>query len=355
MNMKKKNLLKWMQMSVILLLMAAVVVGCKKDDDDDNSSNVLETEYFTVKSGTFHSGSVPSATTNETLGDVTVNQSALSGGFNFVTVRSTKQYRMFYVSVRGIDGYYEFVPTINDFTTDGQYYTYTIPIYYSENYTIDLHYIVIIGVTITNDITSGVERPVKHVESQSGDLAINLTFDQPKDVDLHLYMPTEEAGSRRHIYYSNRGGYITNEDGSYAVDENGNTRTWGLDHDSNAGCSIDNLNNENIVIPVEYLYPGEYEVQLDMYSNCSPRTNPTRCDVVARFQGQVLQNTYGQGYNPITMIYDVNAPDGDHTTIIKFTLTQSQVSRTRAAARPYSPIAPTDMDLMKLEEASWRK
>lgn len=350
--MKKKNMMKWMQMAMMMLLMAAVVVSCKKDDDDDDS-NVLQNEYFTVTNGTFHSGSVPSATTTETIGDVTVNSSALSGGFNFVTVRTTKQYRLFYVYVRGVDGYFEFTPTSSDYTYNGTYYIYTIPILYSENLTIERHWIVVVGVTFDDEITSGTEKEIRHVDSQSGDLAINLTFDQAKDVDLHLYMP-DGSGGELHIYYGNRGGYILDDNGSYMYDENGTTRTWGLDHDSNAGCSLDYLNNENIVIPVEYLYPGEYTVKLDMYSNCSPRTNPTRCDVVARFQGQILRNLYGQGYNPITLTYDANASSGDHTTIMKFMLTQSQVTRARAAVRSFSPIAPTDMDLMKMEEAEWR-
>ncbi len=308
---------------------------------DGNSQ--LEREYFTIDGATYHDGTAPDPTIGETVGDVTVNDRALSGGLNFVTIRTTVQYYKFYVFVRGISGYFEFIPKSSDFTFDGTTYVYTIPLLYSEGFSASVHYLIIIGVRMNGDTTTGTEKEVTHVDSQSGDLNINLTFSQAKDVDLHLYLP-----DGTHIYYGNRGYNYT--------DANGESQRWGLDHDSNAGCSIDNLNNENIFIPAEAIQAGTYRVVLDMYSNCSPRTNPTRCDVVARYKGQLLYNSYGDHANPVTMTYDTNCGNGDHTTIMEFTINDAQVTRTRSLAPMYlSPIEPTDMDIMKMEEAEWNQ
>ena len=311
------------------------------DTPNDGSDSQLGQEYFIVEGGQYYDGSAPGATTGESVGDVTVNDRVLSGGLNFVTVRSNVEYIKFYIYVRGIPGYYVYVPS--GYTRDGDLYVYTIPLLYSEGFTAAVHHLIIVGVRATGETTTETEKEIIRVDSQSGDLNINLTFSQAKDVDLHLYLPDE-----RHIYYGNRGYYYTNA--------NGEQVQWGLDHDSNAGCNIDNLNNENIFIPAEAIQAGTYTVKLDMYSNCSPRNNPTYCQVVARYKGALINNTYGDHANPVTLTYDTDCGNGDYTTIMQFTITEVQASPTRSNVPMYlKRIEPSDMDLMKMEEAEWRK
>lgn len=87
--------------------------------------------------------------------------------------------------------------------------------------------------------------PVNVAEAKRGELRVTLSWDTATDVDLHVVEP---GGSE--IYYSNR----TSANGGQ------------LDLDSNAGCSIDGVNQENIYW--ERPVNGEYIVRVDFWSDC---------------------------------------------------------------------------------------
>lgn len=83
----------------------------------------------------------------------------------------------------------------------------------------------------------------------SDTLQVSLAWTGPVDADLHLETPSGED-----IYYGNR----TSSSG-------GN-----LDLDSNAGCSIDGVNNENITWPAgQQPECGRYVARVDLWSACS--------------------------------------------------------------------------------------
>ena len=82
----------------------------------------------------------------------------------------------------------------------------------------------------------------------TSDLQVSLSWDTPTDVDLHLVEPNGDE-----VYWGN--------DVSMAGGV--------LDLDSNAGCGIDNINNENITYADDPPPPpGEYIVRVDFWSNC---------------------------------------------------------------------------------------
>jgi len=85
------------------------------------------------------------------------------------------------------------------------------------------------------------------VEVQTGDVKVSLSWDTASDVDLHVVTPDGWE-----IYYGN------------TTDSNGGQ----LDLDSNASCTIDNINNENIFWPAGQSPQGEYEVSAEMYADC---------------------------------------------------------------------------------------
>jgi hypothetical protein len=78
-------------------------------------------------------------------------------------------------------------------------------------------------------------------------LQVSLNWSAPVDMDLHVTVPSGED-----IYYGHKEGL------------SGGT----LDLDSNAGCAIDDINNENItwadILPVL----GDYQVRVDLWSAC---------------------------------------------------------------------------------------
>lgn len=327
-----------------LLCAGAGFVAACSDDDESGGSNELEQKYFSIENATYHDGSMPSATSEETIGGLTVNEQALTGGMNFITILSEEEYEKFYVGVKGVNGYFEYAPAATTASVkkraDGvEYFSYTIPVMYSVNYNNDI-VMLISAITMDGYILRPFEAEVKHVDSQSGDLNLNLTFSNEKDIDLHLILPD---GTR--IYYGNRGW-------TEQVSED-SVRTIGLDHDSNAACNIDGLKNENIYFPEEYLQDGTYTVIVDMYSNCD-RTIATSWSVVARYKGNII--TPDTGKNPVTGVYPVNAPNGDMTQVMTFTLTgvekETGAARKRVSALKKRPR--TFMDEAKLSEAMIR-
>jgi hypothetical protein len=105
------------------------------------------------------------------------------------------------------------------------------------------------------------------VEVASGAVQVSLSWDTPTDVDLHVVEPGGEE-----IYYGSR----TSSTGGV------------LDLDSNAGCSIDGVNNENVTwtgAPP----PGEYVVRVDFWSDCGGL--PANYTVTTRVCGEVRTYT----------------------------------------------------------------
>ena len=157
---------------------------------------------------------------------------------------------------------------------------------------------------------------------------MKLQISNSKDIDLHLITPSGEE-----IFYGHRG-----------------SSTYGLDHDSNAGCHIDGLNNENIYLPASKIENGTYTVIVNMYANCTPSI-ATSWSCVVRYQGNVIRPTTGS--NPAAGVYPVNAGNGDRTTVMTFTINNASTTRSTSSDDGV-PTPLSDMDLMKLEEASWQ-
>ena len=98
----------------------------------------------------------------------------------------------------------------------------------------------------------------------NGDVQVSVSWTGASDVDLHVYDPSGEE-----VYFGNP-----------AAVSGGR-----LDLDSNAGCSIDNVNNENIVWPVGGAPHGQYRVVVDYWSDCSV----ARSDYVVTIQAQGME------------------------------------------------------------------
>lgn len=113
----------------------------------------------------------------------------------------------------------------------------------------------------------------------TGPLQVSLSFDRSDDVDLHVVTP---AGVD--IYYGN----TSNSGGS-------------LDLDSNPGCRIDGVNNENIVWPVNSSpAQGTYKVRVDLYDSCTNgpvnfTVKVINCGVISTFTGSFVASDQDAG------------------------------------------------------------
>lgn len=324
-----------------LLAVATTYVACSDDDNSgDNSNNEtvseLEKSYFSIEDATYKGGDIPEATTSEELEGIEMSNQVMNGAMNYINVVTEQQVAKFFIGIKDVEGYWEYVPENTDLVRASSHLnTYVIPMMMSQEYTGDTK-IVLSGQLENGDVTTPVESEIFYIETMPGAIEVKLAFSNSKDIDLHLYTPSGE-----HIYYGHRGGVFTNEFGEEI--------TYGLDIDSNAACHLDNINKENIYIPSELVEAGEYRVVVDMYSNCRPSV-ATDWSIVARYEGNPIVPTSGQ--NTALGTYEVGAPDGDMTEVMRFTVIEESNDAPRKSIRKNWKFVPTPLsesDSFKLD------
>jgi hypothetical protein len=115
------------------------------------------------------------------------------------------------------------------------------------------------------------------LNGNQGPVQVTLRWNTDEDVDLHLREP-KAGGGFCEIYYGDRQGSNCGARGS-------------LDLDSNAGCSIDHVDIENIIYDPDAGAPsGLYSVYVDHFANCDTAT------VYVPFQVEVRVHNSRWGY-----------------------------------------------------------
>ena len=317
------------------LLTAALLSSCSDKDEVENVSE-LEKSYFSIENATFNAGAIPASTTSDILEGVDMSNQVMNGAMNFITVMTGQNVSKFYVGVKGVDGYWDYEPDKSMSTSSDSYNVYLIPVMISQAYTGDST-MLLSGQLENGQVTKTIEKEVHYIETMPGAIEVKLAFSNSKDIDLHLLTPKGE-----HIYYGNRGGSYT--------DDEGNSISYGLDVDSNAGCHIDNINKENIYIPEELVEEGTYTVIVDMYKNCNSSI-PTSWSVVTRYKGELIEPETGE--NPAMGIYKAEAGSGDMTKVMTFSVRPSTRSNKSAGdiirnSWKFKPAELSETDKMKI-------
>lgn len=285
-----------------LMAVCAVSLAACSDDDNGPQGPELEQNYFSIEGATYQDAEFPASTSSNTLDGVDMSNQVMTGAANYVTVTTEQDIDVFYVGVTGVPGYYEY-NAVTDENTQGNYRSYVIPLMISESYT-GTKTLKLSGKLTNGEVLNPITETLSLIETQTGALEVKMAFSNDKDVDLHVYTP-----SGHHIYYGNRGGVII-------VD--GQEQFFGLDIDSNAGCTIDGVNKENIVIPQQLVENGEYKVVVNMYSNCQPSL-PTSWSIVTRYKGALVSPVTGK--NPASGVYEAYASNDDFTQVMTFRIT----------------------------------
>lgn len=294
---------------VFNIIFATTIQSCSDKDEVENISE-LEKKFFSIENATYKSSGMPMATTAEALEGLDMSNQVMNGAMNYITLTTEQNVSKFFIGIKNVPGYWEYIPSELLSRASDSYNTYIIPVMMSQSYTGNST-IVLSGQLDNGDVTQPVENEIFYIETMPGAIEVKLSFSNSKDVDLHLYTPSGE-----HIFYGNRGGSYT--------DEFGDEISYGLDIDSNAGCSLDNINKENIYIPAELVEDGTYAVVVDMFSNCQPSV-ATSWSIIARYQGELI--TPATGSNPASGIYPAGAGNGDMTRVMTFTIHDEPGSR----------------------------
>jgi hypothetical protein len=292
-------------LSSILLVASLVFVGCKKDKEEQEETPTQETtigNFFVVEGATLIGSAMPAATSQETI-DVTMNGNVIPGGSSYVSLISESAAKKILVGLKDQIGYFEIIPE------NQRDYEYSFVLQINQNISLpDGHDAFEVQVAIVDEagqISQIWETSVSLLAVGTGALQVSLSFDNAKDVDLHLIEPEylDEEGYEasfysRHIYYGNR------------MSANGGE----LDLDSNPGCYLDYINNENITYndSAAYVAPGTYKVYVDLFENCDP-TVSTNYVVTVSFGGTLIASKAGifqvdapSTFNPISEEYVAN-------------------------------------------------
>ena len=304
----KKTILS---LGTLLLAITLLVIGCSKPKE------TTVNKYISVKDGVLVAEEMPSASSDVNI-DVTMNKKVIPGGSSIVNVDSPVIVKKVYVGVENEFGYYEWVPSNTN-------YEFVIlvnqDIVLGEN---DDDFVILVAILDNNGkVSEVIEKTVELIEVGTGQLQISLSFDNAKDVDLHVIEPNGE-----HIYYGN------------SISENGGE----LDLDSNAGCYLDYVNNENITYSEEaFVEAGTYTVYVDLFENCDPEV-ATNFVVSAYYGGALLKTVTGTF--PIGAESNYNDLDN-----IEPVMTFNISNRGQVKTKTFAPVPPTASALEKMSIA----
>ena len=301
----KKTILS---LGTLLLAITLLVIGCSKPKE------TTVNKYISVKDGVLVAEEMPSASSDVNI-DVTMNKKVIPGGSSIVNVDSPVIVKKVYVGVENEFGYYEWVPSNTN-------YEFVIlvnqDIVLGEN---DDDFVILVAILDNNGkVSEVIEKTVELIEVGTGQLQISLSFDNAKDVDLHVIEPNGE-----HIYYGN------------SISENGGE----LDLDSNAGCYLDYVNNENITYSEEaFVEAGTYTVYVDLFENCDPEV-ATNFVVSAYYGGALLKTVTGTF--PIGAESNYNDLDNIEP-VMNFNIS----NRGQVKTKTFAPVPPTASALEKM-------
>ncbi|WP_462280362.1 YfaP family protein [Salinivirga cyanobacteriivorans] len=260
-----------MNTKLLFLAMVAFLMAfqaCEKDEEEDNdSTETVQDSYFNIEGAQFQSGSMPSESGGPEIANLSGNDNVLAGGGNPVSIETSGDASEVIIGVEGADGYFTYPVSSMKSVED------LVLIYLLFTQEIEGTFTIVFAlVDIDGNVGTYQSIEVQTVEAGTGQFQVNLSWDQPNDMDLHLIEPNGEE-----IYYSN------------SLSDNGGF----LDIDSNAGCSIDGTNSENITYgDTAIVEAGTYTVIVDRWSNCNV-TGTTNFSVTATLNGELVS-----GNNP---------------------------------------------------------
>jgi hypothetical protein len=247
--------------AAVLLTASSLLVACDRQSTVSLSPSSVQSlsvqDIATSASaadspGTRRDGTAPPSSGGPVI-TATGNQSVINGGTLLVTVRGESPFTSVYMFIGGktlglsseaaggIGGYYEMrLPAAQT----------SVPVLLTFPQTIPLsEFELLFAVANPSGVVgSYVGLTARTTSVGTGDVQVTLSWDTDSDVDLHVVDPAGEE-----IFYAQRRSASGGE----------------LDLDSNAGCAIDGVRNENITWPVGRAPRGQYTVRVDYWSNCA--------------------------------------------------------------------------------------
>lgn len=248
---------------IALVTTTLALFACKSDltaPDDGVDRFIAAVSTSNGVRAQLQSGTAP--TSNGSGITATTGSTVITGGSSLVQVASAVSFTRLVISVAGVGGYYE-IALPSSATTQSLVITLT----QADSLPFDIR----VGAGTGGDIAGVSTMHVTPTQVGTGDVQVSVTWTGPSDVDLHVVDPAGEE-----LYWSNP---VSVSNGT-------------LDLDSNAGCSIDNINNENVTWPTGMAPSGSYKVRVDYYSACGLAS--TDYVVTVQVRGQAARTYTGR-------------------------------------------------------------
>lgn len=267
-----------LKLSLILISSLMIFTNCKKDDKNQATDDL--SNYFSINGARVVNSELKSGSGNAEINSIGGINYALPGGSNTIKFSTTETTQKVLVSVKGLKNYYELEGTdFSNLRTTDFWYLFSILI----NSDLSKAFTMLIAlVDESGNIGAIREIPVSFQVAGTGVFQVNVSWDNPNDIDLLLQEPDGNV-----IYYNNEG----------------DTTEGFLDVDSNPGCEIDGINSENITYKEKaYLQNGIYKVRVNLYDACEV-TSTTHYTVTARINGELVSipgytNPYSGTFQP---------------------------------------------------------
>jgi hypothetical protein len=314
--------------SLLLLSVLLLFATCNKGDTD----NILEKEYFTIENATFIDKDLPEGGT-DLISSFSTNLHVVNGGSVIVNFTSSEELEKAFVGVMGVKGYYEATKLIQ-LSSTAMGINYQLVLLINQSIVVESFQISLSVSSLSGDISRIFHsEDIEVIEAGTGELQISLAWDQLDDLDLHVFDPDGieisyitpmviEDGTayldfyfdflcyivEKYTNYNTAGldrdndedwevlaGYLNNVANLSFVNEArdfANVSDYNiigfLDVDSNAGCYIDAINNENIYY--EATKNGDYRICVDLYEKCgSTSVSGANYSVTLNYQGRPIR------------------------------------------------------------------
>lgn len=248
-----------------------VLTGCQSPEALGPTGSLADLITFvsarnSTVQGTLQPGAQPSGTTGPTVALAGIS-SAVNGGSSTVSLDGSDTFQRVVIGIEGVDGYYDLLLPSGSALEDvvlgvsPQVGASQLRIRYA--------------VEGVNGLGPFSNQTVRIIRVGTGDVQINVSWSGASDVDLSVEDPSGEI-----LYYGNRSA----------------ASGGSLDLDSNAACSIDGKNAENIVWPAGRAPTGPYKVVVRYFDDCGV----ARSDWVVTIQmrGQAPQTFTGSFIGP---------------------------------------------------------
>ena len=92
------------------IIFATTIQSCSDKDEVENISE-LEKNFFSIENATYKNSEIPQPTTSKTLEGLDMSDQVMNGAMNYITLITEQNVSKFFIGIKNVPGYWEYVPS----------------------------------------------------------------------------------------------------------------------------------------------------------------------------------------------------------------------------------------------------